>query len=235
MYMSPVRQLLLDPPLDFDWGLATPKLHKVLGTRDSGGFVGRWDWSPMMRMTVNGLEIGVVQPPVVCEHHMYNIAPDGLTVLSRDGEAEWIRNNGTGHPTRKPLPKSYSSSDRAYTFNAIKKEGTKRRGALMSEAEGAIFSYLLMNGYQFSDAQALLSAVKYEVDLYIDASKPQILTAVAALDPVAFPWLDNPGAFSVTEATPVRDGSPLSTTMVSPRVYLVGNGSDIPGILNIWT
>ena len=104
----------------------------------------------------------------------------------------------------------------------------------MDEAEGVIYGFLIAApGLGFEDGQAFVSSLSQSAFNYKEYSDPQVLTDIAG---AAFAWLDTPGAFPVEWATPViADDTVLSGTMVTPREYLVGNGADIRGILNIYT
>ena len=135
-HLSPPQRALLDPPLDLDFSKLAPKLHKRIGARDSGGFVERWDWVQIVG--------GVRGPQVVCEHHKYLTPSPNAAPLKRDVTLEWNTNGGTPHPTTKQWEKWYDSPD------SVAKEGETRRGKLMSEAQGLVYSWLLSNGLTFA-------------------------------------------------------------------------------------
>lgn len=213
-HMTPAAPYITSPPFEYDYRLAAPRLRKTVGERDSGGFVTRWDW---MSLDAAGSSLETV----VQEEHSYTLM--GGLVLNRIETISWMRNDGSPYTDSKTRVKWYVSDDPIATANATAKEGEKRRGALVDEAQGALIQWLLSNGLGFAEGQAFMASIASEVQMYIDASDPQLVTtAVPNADPVAFPWLDNPNGFDSSLATPVRNGAPLTGTMVSPRNYLMG-------------
>lgn len=205
-FSPPVR--LTDPPFDVVWNVLAPKLHKRIGIRDGGGYVRRWDFVPITN--------GVRGPAVVCEHHDYTIPEPNAAPLKRDVEIEWLRQDGTGHPDRKRMEKWYDTPE------SVAKEGKKRREKLMADAQGTIYTWLLGNNFTFEDGKAFVTSISEHVSTYVEYSDMGILSAIQAADAQTFTWLDQAGAFSESLATPVRDGQPPSTTLVTPREFLLG-------------
>jgi len=205
-FSAPKR--LLTPPFDTVWDVLAPNLHKRIGLRDAGGYVTRWDFMPIVN--------GVRGDNVVCEYHTYTIPSPGAAPIKRDVEIEWLRRDGVGHPDRKVMEKWYDTPE------SIAKEGKTRRGKLVEEAQGLIYGWLLGNGFTSEDGKDFVTSISEHVSNYVEYSDTGVLAAIQAADAQTFPWLDQAGAFSESLATPVRDGQPPSTTLVTPREFLTG-------------
>lgn len=225
------RGQIFDPSVvwDTNFNLLSPNLSKRIGLRDEHGYVTRWDYAPVNQNSTYG-------PDVVREYHPYTTDADSNPVR-RDGRIVWLREDGVEHETSKPLQKWYQfATDPDRTAAALAKEGSKRRGALMDEAKGAIYGWLLAAGIPnaFIVGQDFLAGLGDDVKNYVEISRRNLITAIRN-DPT--PWLDTPTGLPVEWATPVREGTPLSGSVVSPRVYLAGDlheGGSVLGILNIY-
>jgi len=183
--------------------------------RNAGGFVEERRWVEL-QLADDEFTVETVAEvmSITYAFQVVNLFP-----IQRTKTIRWYRQDGTFHPTTKQRRDFYvTPEDQAV-------EGSKRRRALLDEAIGTVGMWLQGAGLSFLDGQAFAASLGDTRDRYVNDTSPDILTAIQVAD--GYAWLDDPQGLDATLATPVRNGTPLSGTLVTPRQYLLG-------VLNIY-
>jgi len=125
-------------------------------------------------------------------HEEYTYFRDAMQfAVRRELVITYYREDGSAHPTTKVMSKIYSATERI-------SEGRRRRGNIIDELENEVAGMLIVTelANQGGDIEAtlglgraLLRHYKDDIDLYISASLPDLVTLIR--DDAIHPWLDN--------------------------------------------